>query len=124
MPVAALQNVRAGAINRRGAMEDSERAVEANHSQIISRRAEKAVVPRKLDGRAEAYLRILENCNELVSPDRPFPSAETMLQFSNYLDLSVLLLCTRLYMYNVPVAEHVYFNLYDTHIYNLIMKSK
>ena len=62
-------------------MEDSERAVEANHSQVISRRAEKAVVPRKLDGRAEAYLRMLENCDELVNPDRPFPSAETMLQF-------------------------------------------
>jgi hypothetical protein len=40
------------------------------------------------------------------------------------LDLFVLLLCTRLYVYNVPVAEHVYFNLYDTHIYSLIMKSK
>ena len=43
---------------------------------------------------------------------------------TNYLDLTVLLLCTRLHMYNVPVAEHVYFNLYDTHIYSLIMKSK
>ena len=81
MPAAALQNVRAGAINRRGAMDDSERAVEANYSQVISRRAQKAVVPRKLDGRAQAYLRILENCDELVNPDRPFPSAETMLQF-------------------------------------------
>jgi hypothetical protein len=30
-------------------------------------------VPRKLDGRAEAYLRMLENCDERVNPDRPFP---------------------------------------------------
>ena len=43
---------------------------------------------------------------------------------TNYLDLTVLLLYTRLYMYSVPVAEQVYFNLYDTHIYSLIMKSK
>jgi hypothetical protein len=48
-------------------MKDIERAVEANHSQVISRRAEKAIVPRKLDGRAEAYLHMLENRNHTHS---------------------------------------------------------